>query len=167
MSLGTQKPYTASNKEPKISKSTKTKKQKLAKKENVFDVYKECINKYFKEVQRGTAEYLQSLTNLQQEIIQVRKNTADSVIEFQQKFAHGLKLNAKSPEPASNLFVNIGEQCRKAQDLQNQVLLTTVEVLRKNIKAFNDNSSSFENLNKKVLQTCNVPTLDQKQSNNV
>ena len=55
---------------------------------DIFSVYKQSIDKYFSEMKAITADYLQSITNLQEELIESRKKNIDSAITIQKSFCN-------------------------------------------------------------------------------
>jgi len=57
------------------------------------------------------------------------------------------------PETSLNITTDFAEQTTKAWNFQNQLMLTSLEMLSKNIQAFNDNSKTFAKLNNKLLDS--------------
>lgn len=137
--LGISKPH------PKV---TTTKKQD----DDVFAVYQQCIEQYFNAAKKTTATYLQSVTDLQQEIIESWKKSMNSAIILNQKFSDQSKMNAEVPHETIKLINDIAEQADKAQALQNKMLFVSIDAIRQNIKAFNHNVKTFSEMNKKFAE---------------
>lgn len=131
------------------SKVTTPKKQD----DDVFAVCNQSIEKYFNSVKKTTATYLQSVTDLQQKIIESWKNSMNSAITLHQEFAHQSKMNAEVPNEAIKVINDIAEQADKSQALQNKMLLASIDAIRQNIKAFNHNVKTFSEMNKKLAES--------------
>ena len=54
----------------------------------IFAIYKQNVDKYFSEVERSLPQYLQSITNLQQEYVAAWKNVIEPSISLQREFAN-------------------------------------------------------------------------------
>jgi len=144
MSTTTQKPKIQSTPQKPESQSAKET-------SDIYSVCQQSIDKYFKEAKSNAATYLQSVSDLQQEIIELRKNNVESAISLQKTMADKLGTNTKVPDESLNLATAIAEQTTKAWNLQNQLMRTSLETLSKNIQAFNDNSQIFAEQNGKLI----------------
>ena len=120
---------------------------------DIYDACKENVERYFSEVKKTTASYLQSIADLQLEIIRSWKNTIDSAIELQEKFTEKSGLNLNLSEATVKVVDNLSKEVNRAQQLQNEMLLASLEAMRENIKTFNDNVSSFTELRGKVMES--------------
>jgi len=124
------------------------------KKEDLFTVYNQSIEKYFTVAKRTTATYLQSVTDLQEQIIDSWKKSVDSAITLQQEFAHKSKMNVDVPDQTIKVISDMAEQANKSKDLQNKMLFASIFAIIENIKAFNDNVKTFSQMNKKLAESC-------------
>jgi len=124
------------------------------KKDDIFSVYNESIEKYFSVAKKTTATYLQSVTDLQEQIIDSWKKSVDSAIILQHEFAHKSKMNVKVPEQTIKVISDMAEQANKSKDLQNKMLFASISAIIENIKAFNDNVKTFSQMNKKLAESC-------------
>lgn len=120
---------------------------------DIFSVYKESVDKYFSEMKATTADYLQSITNLQEELIESRKKNIDSAIAIQQTFATNLGFNFEPPAQAVQMINNLSEQIQKGVELENKMLLTSINTLEKNIGSYNENAKTFSDMNTKILDS--------------
>jgi len=123
------------------------------KEEDVFTVYNQSIENYFNSVKKTTAVYLQSVTDLQEKIIDSWHKSMNSAITLQKKFAHESNTSIKVPDATIKLINNLAAKEDKTQALQNKILLSSIEVIRQNIKCFNDNLITFTELNRKIVQS--------------
>jgi len=123
------------------------------KEEDVFTVYNQSIENYFNSVKKTTAVYLQSVTDLQEKIIDSWQKSMNSVITLQKKFAQESNTGIPVPDATIKLINNLAAKEDKTQALQNKILLSSIEVIRQNIKCFNDNLITFTELNRKIVHS--------------
>ena len=119
----------------------------------IYTVFKQNIDKYFDEVEKTTPQYLQSITNLQQEYTAAWKNAIESVISLQQEFATKAGINTNIPAVVVKLINDTTEEMIKARTVQNKVVLAAIDTTKQNVKTFNDNAKAFAELNENVLQS--------------
>ena len=124
------------------------------KKEDVFTVYNQSIERYFISAKKTTSIYLQSVTDLQEKIIDTWKKSMDSAISLQQTFAQESKIKVDVPDTTLKMINEISEQANKAQTLQNKMMLASIHAIRENIKSFNNNVKSFTEMNRKLAESC-------------
>jgi len=120
---------------------------------DIFSVYKQSIDKYFSEMKAITADYLQSITNLQEELIESRKKNIDSAIAIQKTFATNWGVNFNPPAQAVQMINSLSEQIQKGVELENKMLITSINTLEKNIGSYNENAKTFADLNTKILDS--------------
>ena len=120
---------------------------------DIYDVYRENVERYFSEVKKTTADYLQSVTDLQQEIIRSWRNSIDSAIALQEKFTEKSGLNPSLSEATVKIVANLSKEVNRAQQLQSEMLLASFEAMRNYIKAFNENVNVFTELRGKVMES--------------
>jgi len=152
MSTTTQKPKIQSiPQKPKVESIPQPESQSAEYTNDIYSVCQQSIDKYFKEAKSNAATYLQSVSDLQQEIVESRKNNVESAISLQKTMADKLGINTKIPDESLDIARNFAEQTTKAWNIQNQLVLTSLETLSKNIQAFNDNSQTFAEMNGKLI----------------
>jgi len=123
------------------------------KEEDVFTVYSQSIENYLYSVKKNTAVYLQSVTDLQEKIIDSWQKSMGSAITLQKKFAQESNASIQVPDATIKLINDLAAKEDKTQALQNKILLSSIEVIRQNIKCFNDNLRTFTELNRKIVQS--------------
>ncbi len=152
MSKTTQQPKIQSiPQKPKVESTPQPESQSAKYTNEIYSVFQQSIDKYFKEVRSNAATYLQSVSDLQQEIVKLRKNNVESAISLQKTIADNLGTDTKIPDESLDIAKNFAEQTTKAWNIQNQLMLTSLETLSKNIQAFNDNSQTFAEMNGKLI----------------
>ena len=118
-----------------------------------YEIFHQSIDKYFKNVSINTANYLQSVSDLQQEIIESRKKNAKSVILLQKIVTDKINSNITVSDKSHKIITDFTEQSSKAWNFQNQLMLKSLDILSKNIQAFNDNSDAQFEMNKKLMES--------------
>lgn len=121
--------------------------------QDIYAIFQNNLNRYFTEVKGNTADYLQAITDLQQEIIEARKKNADNAIQLQKILSEKLGVNSNNYIGAIELTKSLGEQMNQSWDLQNQLMLKSLDTLSKNIEAFNKNSAVFETISKNIINS--------------
>ena len=119
----------------------------------IFAVCKQNVDKYFSEVERSLPQYLQSITNLQQEYTAAWKNAIESSIALQQEFSNKAGINVNVPSAFINMINDAVKELIKVRTIQNKVVLATIDATQQNVKMFNDNAKTFAELNESVLQS--------------
>ena len=119
----------------------------------IFAVYKQNVEKYFSEVEKTAPEYLQSITNLQQEYTAAWKNAIESAISLQQEFATKVGINTNVPAAVVKLVNDATEELIKAKAVQNKLVLASIDAVQQNVKTFNDNAKTFATLNESIVQS--------------
>jgi hypothetical protein len=119
----------------------------------IFAVYKQNIGKFFDDIEKSLPQYLQSITNLQQEFTEAWKNAFDSAISIQQEYATKSGLNTSVPSAYIKMINDATEEVIKARSVQNKIALATIDVARQNVKSFNDSAKAFAELNQNMLQS--------------
>lgn len=132
--------------------SEEVKKESISGKNDVYSFFEKSLESYFKEVRKNAASYLQAVSDLQQEIVELRRNNASHILGLQKTAMDVLGRN-RIQERAMDITRSISEQNVKAIELQNKLVLSSLAILSKNIEAFNRNSQSFSDINKAVIDS--------------
>jgi len=136
--------------------SSQNQKQQHPRSKEDSDIYSVCessISKYFSEVKENTAAYIQAVTDLQNEIIESRKNNASNAIMLQKTATDKMGLKPEIPDTMLKISESFAEQAAKAFSLQNMLLLRSLDTLTKSIEAYNKNSKSFEDINRELIDS--------------
>ena len=128
-----------------MSKSQETK--------DVFGVYEDNIDNAFTTIHKEVPKFHQAITDLQQQYMQTFENTVKASINIQREFANKAGINTSIPDAALTAIRNTNEEINKAFSLQNQMIQTSMDTTKQNIKTFNDNAKSFADLNRNVIQS--------------
>jgi len=128
-----------------MSKATESK--------EIFAVYKQNVSRYFDEVEKNAAQYLQAITNLQQECATACKNTIETTISAQQELASKSGVYSNVPAAYLKMANDATEEILKIESVQNKAALAAIDAIRQNVKTFNDNAKAFSEMNGNVLQS--------------
>ena len=120
---------------------------------DVFGVCKQNVDMYFCEVERSLPQYLQSITNLQQEYISSCMNIIESSISLQQEFANKVGINQNAQPAFIKMIDETTEELIKVRTMQNKTILAAIDATQQNVKMFNDNVRAFVELNENILQS--------------
>jgi hypothetical protein len=118
----------------------------------IYTTYKQNVEKFFDDIEKAAPQYLQSITNLQQEYTSAWKNTIESSISLQQEFATKAGINTNVPAAVIKAVNDITEEVIKARSVQNKVILAAIDSTKQNIKTFNENAKAFTGLNENLFQ---------------
>jgi gamma-glutamyl:cysteine ligase YbdK (ATP-grasp superfamily) len=120
---------------------------------NVFAIYKQNVQKCFDSISKNTPQYFQTTTHFQEECMKAAQKSFDAAITMQQEFAQKSGLSTDIPEAAKTVIVDFNKQVIQASSIQNQIVKTTVDTTTQNVKTFNDNVTTFTDLNKNIIQS--------------
>lgn len=119
----------------------------------IYAVAKQNVEKYFDEVEKTVPQYLQSITNLQQEYTSAWKNAIESAISLQQEFVNKSGISTNVPSVVLKMINDTTEEAIKLRAVQNKIILAAIDTTRQNVKTFNDNAKAFAELNNNILQS--------------
>ena len=120
---------------------------------DVFSIYEQSINSGFATIHREVPKYHQSVTDLQQQCIQTCENTMKSVLSIQKEIVSKAGINANIPDAALTAIRDTNDGFNKVYSVQNQIVQTALDATKQNIKAVNDNTKAFTDLNKNIIQS--------------
>tara|TARA_B100001245_G_C22480608_1_gene245073 strand:+ start:85 stop:510 length:426 start_codon:yes stop_codon:yes gene_type:complete len=126
---------------------------KTSEKNDVFSTVEQTVDKQIKSTERVFPNYQTSVTSLQQEYTEAFENIVESSVALQREFANKTGINTALPEATETAVRKTNEQISKVQDVQNKVVLATIDATRQNIKTFNENAKAFADLNKSVMHS--------------
>ena len=119
---------------------------------DIFSVYQENVDKMLNIVKKSIPQYHQSITNVQQEYLQIFENMINSSISLQKEFVTKVGIVSDAPTTLK-VIDDTTEEFVKSSSIQNQIALATIDATQQNIQTFNDNTKSFVDLNKNILQS--------------
>lgn len=118
---------------------------------DVYSEFQDSLDTYFSEIRKNTANYLQSVSDLQEEIIDSRKKTTEKAIDLQKSVYEKMGDKNNIPLAVFDIAKNFAGNATTSWNLQNKLVLDSLATLSRNIEAFNQNSTSFEKINKDLI----------------
>ena len=120
---------------------------------DVFGIYEDSLDSSFATMNKVTPRFHQSITDLQQQCMQTCENAIRAFISTQKEFTTKAGINSSIPDAALNVLKDTTEQVNKAYSLQSQIVQTSIDTTKQNIKTYNDNAKTFADLNKNIIQS--------------
>ena len=72
---------------------------------------------------------------------------------MQKEIVNKVGINPNIPDAAINIIRDTNDGISKVYSLQNQIVQTALDATKQNIKAINDNTKAFTDLNKNIIQS--------------
>ena len=119
----------------------------------IYAVCRKNVDKYFEESEKNITQYMQAVSNLQQEFVNAYKNAVDWTIEYQQEMVTKSGLGANLPQSYVKAINDATDEFVKTNSMQNKTILAVMEVARQNVKTFNDNLKAFATMDTSILQS--------------
>jgi len=116
-----------------------------------FSAIEQGYNKYFIDIEQFVPRFQHEFFNLQNEYYKAWKNIVQTNILLQKEFANKTEL-FNLPEPAQKLIESMNEELARARSLRDNISISTIDAVKKNIKIWNDNATIFAEYNKKIFQ---------------
>jgi len=126
------------------------------KNQQLFSTYEENNGKILTALKRVIPQYHQSITNIQQEYINSCENFINTAIKLHTEYAKKTGITTTIPEVTQKIVQNAIEDFINVANIQNQVILATIDTAQQNLKTFNDNTKSFVGILQSWLSTFTV-----------
>lgn len=120
---------------------------------DIYGVYQQNVDKYMDGIRQSVPQYHQSITNVQQELLQACENGINAAVSLHKEYARKAGITSNVPEAALKVVKDTTEELVKATSIQNQIVLAGIDAAQQNIKTFNDNTKSFADLNKNIVNS--------------
>jgi len=120
---------------------------------DVFGTYQENINNVFATINKEVPKFHQSVTDLQQQCMQTCENTTKATLSLQIEVANKAGINMNIPDAALATIRDTNTEITKAYSLYSQMVQTSIDTAKQNIKTFNDSVNSFADLNRNIVQS--------------
>lgn len=121
--------------------------------QDFFAIYKQNIEKYFENMENSIPKYYQTLTELQQEYVHAWENMFKANISVQKEFAGKTGMNIEQTTAASKFVSDTTEAAIKARAVRDEIILTSIDTAKDNVKEWNKRSQEFIDLNRKIVQS--------------
>ena len=127
----------------------------------IFDTYKQGVLKVTEEVSKFQPQYAQSISNLQQEYIQLTKEFVNKVFAAQRNWA-GSNVTSTSTTFPTSTYAPYAEQFRRQSneitaqalsvfDTSNQLAINAINAARENVKLYGKAIDAVTEFNNNVV----------------
>ncbi len=118
--------------------------------EDGFSVIEQSVKKYFVDIEHSVPRFQQELFDLQNEYYKAWKGMMNEGILLQKEFLN--KAGFYLPEAVQKIIENMSEDLVKARLVRDNISITTIVTMKKNMRMWNDNAIMFFDLNKKIMR---------------
>jgi len=139
-----------------MSQSTKTTKTRAA--DNLYDTINLSITRVVDEVAKAQPQYSQSISNLQLDYIQAVKSTVQNTLAAQKNIADARGLSVNLPfanqylEQLSNQTNEIANNIVKTVQVNNQVVVNSLDAARDNIRIYTRTTDAILEFNSNLAK---------------
>ena len=117
-----------------------------------FELFEKINQKYFLEIEQNVPHIQQTLFDLQNEYYKLWKNNVNSQLALQKEFFNKSEFDYSFPKTAREIIENMSEETIKFRSLIHKMIITSIEQNKNYAKTLNDNSNTFVDLNKKIIE---------------
>lgn len=114
---------------------------------DMFHTFADMFINNINEATRTQTQYVAALTNIQQEYIDMLKKVSESYANVLKAEASNLWGPVRIPAALNKAITDSVDITTRITDINNKAILSVLELIRQNIKVFNDNIDSFTKLN--------------------
>ena len=118
---------------------------------NDFELFEKINQKYFLEIEQNVPHIQQTLFDLQNEYYKLWKNYVNSQLSLQKEFFSKSGFDYSFPDTAKDIIKNMSEETIKFRAILHKMTVANIEQSKNYAKTLNDNSGTFIDLNKKIM----------------
>ncbi|RMW40204.1 MAG: hypothetical protein EA446_00455 [Nitrosopumilus sp.] len=116
-----------------------------------FELFEKINQKYFLEIEQNVPHIQQTLFDLQNEYYKLWKNYVNSQLSLQKEFFNKSGLDYSFPDTAKDIIENMSDETIKFRSLLHKMTVTNIEQNKNYAKTLNDNSKTFVDMNRKLM----------------
>lgn len=117
-----------------------------------FELFEKINKKYFLELEQNVPHIQQTLFDLQNEYYKLWKNYVTSQLSIQKEFFNQSGFNYSLPNTAKDIIENMSDETIKFRSILHKMIVANIEQNKNYAKTLNENSNTFVDLNKKILE---------------
>jgi len=121
--------------------------------QDFFAICNQNVEKYFENLEKSLPKYYQTITELQQEYFQASENMFKANISVQKEFAKKMGLNIEQSTEAGKYVSSLTDSAIKARTVRDEIVLTSIDTAKENVREWNKQSQEFIDLNRKIAQS--------------
>jgi|GEM_PF-6859593 len=124
---------------------------------DIYSVWNDGVGTFYSNMEKSIPQFHQAATNLLQEYVQAWNDASSSIIDIQREFATKVGINVNMQESSMNMIHDSAEQIRRSLNLQTMMSIASIDATKQNIHTWNENSKSFANINKDMMDSLALP----------
>ena len=118
---------------------------------NDFELFEKINQKYFLEIEQNVPHIQQTLFDLQNEYYKLWKNYLTSQLSLQKEFFSKSGFDYSFPDTAKDIIENMSDETIRFRSILHKMAIANIEQSKNYAKTLNDNSGTFVDLNKKIM----------------
>lgn len=124
---------------------------------DIYSVWNDSVNSFYSNIEKSIPQFHQAATNLFQEYVQAWNNASSSIIDIQREFATKTGIKSNLPESSLNMINDSTEKINRSFNVQSKMSIASIDATKQNIHTWNENSKSFLNINKSIMDSLVLP----------
>ena len=124
---------------------------------DIYSVWSDGVDNLYSNIEKSIPQFHQAATNLFQEYVKALNNASTSIIDIQREFATKAGIKSNLPESSINIIRDSSEKINRSFDVQSKMSIASIDATKQNIQTWNENSKSFANINKSIMDSLVLP----------
>jgi len=124
---------------------------------DIYSVWSDGVDNLYSNIEKSIPQFHQAATNLFQEYVKALNNASTSIIDIQREFATKAGIKSNLPESSINIIRDSSEKINRSFDVQSRMSIASIDATKQNIQTWNENSKSFANINKSIMDSLVLP----------
>ena len=124
---------------------------------DIYSVWNDSVNSFYSNIEKSIPQFHQAATNLFQEYVQAWNNASSSIIDIQREFATKTGIKSNLPESSLSMINDSTEKINRSFNVQSKMSIASIDATKQNIHTWNENSKSFANINKSIMDSLVLP----------
>ena len=120
---------------------------------DIYSVWKDGLDNFYSNIEKSIPQFHQAATNLFQEYVKALNDVATSALDIQSEFATKAGIKSTLPESSISIIHDSAEKINRSLSIQNKISIASINAVQQNIKTWNENSKSFINVNKNMMDS--------------
>ncbi|AJW70232.1 hypothetical protein [Nitrosopumilus adriaticus] len=124
---------------------------------DVYSIWSDSVDSFYSNIEKSIPQFHQAATNLLQEYVQAWNNASSSIIDIQREFATKTGIKSNLPESSISMINDSTEKINRSFNVQSKMSIASIDATKHNIHTWNENSKSFVNINKSIMDSLVLP----------
>jgi hypothetical protein len=119
----------------------------------IYENYHKIVCTYLCQITKTTASFIQTISDLQMEIIDSWRNAIDSAFVLLENFENSPRTKDNFPDMDLKMIIDVlSYNINITKENQNKMLLASIDVISQNSKSFYDNLNEFDEFRSKIIE---------------